>query len=42
VDPRFLASRVHFVYDADRNTWYSVPVTFDEEKGLTRLVTDQP
>jgi hypothetical protein len=42
VDPRFLATRVHFVYDGDRNTWYSVPITFDEEKGLTRLVTDQP
>jgi len=42
VDERFLATRVHFIYDTERATWYSVPIVFDREKGLTRLTTDQP
>jgi hypothetical protein len=37
-----LRGRVHFVYDSPRGTWKAVPMDFDPETGLMRVLTDQP
>jgi hypothetical protein len=42
VDVQDLQSRVHFAYDQNTGAWYSFPIEFDEQRGTTRLTTDQP
>ena len=37
-----LQTWVHFAYDTDTGSWFSVPVEFDSERGLVRFTTDQP
>ncbi len=41
VDVGELEGWTYFAYDEDSGTWYGVPVEFDRERGLIRLVTDQ-
>ena len=41
VDIHDLESWTYFAYDEDSGTWYSVPLDFDRERGLIRLITDQ-
>ena len=31
----------YFVYTEDAASWYSIPVEFDPERGLIRVVTEQ-
>jgi hypothetical protein len=42
VDPAYLERWSHFAYDTSKGVWYSVPVEYDSEHGLTRFITDQP
>lgn len=42
VSPDELEKWTHFVHDTDTGSWYSISVEFDRERGLTRMVTDQP
>jgi hypothetical protein len=42
VDVDEIESWTHFVYDERTNSWYSIPVEFDQRTGLLRFVTDQP
>jgi hypothetical protein len=42
VSPEDLKIWTHFVYDEDAGMWYSISVEFDQERGLIRMVTDQP
>jgi hypothetical protein len=41
VDPADLAAWTYFVYDETVDVWRSLPVDYDRERGLLRLVTDQ-
>ncbi len=42
VDVRDLEKRVHFEYNIDNGTWYSVPIEFDAQRGLSILTSEQP
>ena len=41
VDPADLATWTRFVYDEAAEAWRSLPVEYDRERGLLRIVTDQ-
>jgi hypothetical protein len=41
VDPGYLETWAHFVYDTERGVWNSVAIEFDPEQGVTRFTTDQ-
>jgi hypothetical protein len=41
VDPEDLTDWAYFVYSEDAGAWYPVPVEFDPEQGVTRMITDQ-
>jgi hypothetical protein len=42
VDEADLQTWAHFAYNEEAESWYSVPIEFDRERGLTRVTTDQP
>jgi hypothetical protein len=42
VDETDLQTWAHFAYNSQAETWYSVPIEFDRERGLTQVITDQP
>jgi hypothetical protein len=42
VNSQDLHDRTHFEYDIDKGTWYSIPVLFEERRGLLRYTTEQP
>jgi hypothetical protein len=42
VDVEELRRRVHLVYDEHAGIWRSIPIAFDERRGMTYVTTDQP